>query len=108
MHKIQTIHTNEHNIWPRKPNMGENLARRWGLCSTLFSSVMESKYKERGPHYGVSFDTVAWMDNIEYHTYSFMLSKYHSLDDLLNYGTSTIQNNGTLSPHSGPIFNIAW
>jgi hypothetical protein len=40
-------------------------------------------------------------------TSSVMLSKYHSLDALLNYGTSTIQKNGTLSPPSGLIFNIA-
>jgi hypothetical protein len=47
------------------------------------------------------------MDATKYPTSSIILSKYHSLDALLNYGTSTIQNNGTLSPPSGPIFNIA-
>jgi len=42
-----------------KPNTGENLARSSGLFSSLFSSVMERKYKEIGTHYGVSFDTMA-------------------------------------------------
>jgi hypothetical protein len=29
------------------------------------------------------------------------------LDALLNYGTSTMLKNGTPSPPSGPVFNIA-
>jgi hypothetical protein len=69
---------------------------------------MESKYKERDTHYGVVFDTVAWMAITKSSTSSVMLSKYHSLDSLLNYGTSTIQKNGTPSPPSILVFNIAW
>jgi hypothetical protein len=36
-----------------------------------------------------------------------LFSKYHSLDVMLNYGTSTIQKNGNPSPPSGSVFNLA-
>jgi hypothetical protein len=39
--------------------------------------------------------------------YLFYAIKSHSLDGLLNYGTITIQNNGTPSLPSNLIFNIA-
>jgi len=44
---IHTIHIIEHKMYQLqgKPNTGENPARRWGLCSILFSSVMGNKYK---------------------------------------------------------------
>jgi hypothetical protein len=56
---IHHPHTNEHKIYPRKPNAREKIARRSSLFFALFSSVMESKYKERGTHYGIVLDTVA-------------------------------------------------
>jgi hypothetical protein len=58
----QTIHNIEHKMYLGKPGMGENPTRRWGLWSTVFSLVMKCKYKERGSHDGVSFDTMSWMD----------------------------------------------
>jgi PP-loop superfamily ATP-utilizing enzyme len=54
-----TIHRNEHKMLLREPNMGENPARRRGLCSALFFSVIKCNYKERGTDYGVSMGTMA-------------------------------------------------
>jgi hypothetical protein len=63
------------------------------LCS-LFFSYGKCKYKERGTHYGVSFDIVAeWMlQNLLLLCYAL---KIPLLDALLNYGTSTMLKNGT-------------
>jgi len=78
--KIYTIHTIEHKRCPRKPDMGENSYRRWGICYGLFSSIMKNKYKGRGTHYGVAFNIVSWTDTTESPTSSVILSKYHSCD----------------------------
>jgi hypothetical protein len=43
-----------------------------------FLQLWKCKYKERGTHYGVSFDIVACMAATKYSSSSVMLSKYHS------------------------------
>jgi hypothetical protein len=72
------------------------------LCALFF----KCKYKERGTLCGVAFDTVACMAA----TKSLLLCyglKIPFPGALLNYGTNTMLKNGTSSPPSGPIFNIA-
>jgi hypothetical protein len=71
----------------------------------LLSLFFKCKYKERGTLCGVSFDTMAYMDTKKYLLLCYDL-KLPLLGALLNYGTNTMLNNGTLSPPSSSIFNI--
>jgi hypothetical protein len=72
----------------------------------LFSIFFKCKYKEIGTLYGVTIDTMAYMDDIECFLLYYSL-RIPLLGSLLNYGTNAMLNNGTLSPTSDQIFNIA-
>ena len=54
-----TNHTNECNMWPRKPNMTETELEGNSYALISFLQLWKCKDKERDTHYGVSFDTVA-------------------------------------------------
>jgi len=71
------------------------------LCSLFF----KCKYKERGTHYRVVFDIVAYMDVTKY-LLLFNALKITLLDAMLNYGTNTMLKNGTPYPLSDLVFNI--
>jgi len=72
----------------------------------LYSLFFKSKYNERGSLCGISFDNVAYM-NTRKSLLLFCALKIPLLGDLLNYGTNTMLNNGTSSPPSGLVLNIA-
>jgi hypothetical protein len=72
------------------------------LCSLFF----KCKYKERDTLCGVAFAIVACMDATKSLLLCYAL-KIPLLGDLLNYGTNTVLKNGTPSPPSDPVFNIA-
>ena len=49
-----------------------------------------------------------WLESLLQNLPPLLCSQVPILDVFLYYGTNTMLKNGTLSPHSGPIFNIAW
>jgi len=56
----------------------------------------------------MEFPLTLWLENGYYIIFSFFVMLSNPiLDVMLNHGTSTMLKNGTLSPPSGPIFNIA-
>jgi hypothetical protein len=69
------------------------------LWSLFFSYENENKKK-------MALTMEFPMTTIDSSSYPFYALKSHSLDALLNYGISTIQKNGTLSPLNGSVFNI--
>jgi len=72
------------------------------LCFNFF----KCKYKERGTRCGVTFDIMACMVATKSLLLYYAL-KIPLLDALLNHGRNTMLRNGTFSPPSGPIFNLA-
>ena len=87
--------------------MGENLARRSGLYSVLFSFVIKYNYKERGALH-MDFPLTLQLEWILYNLITpLFFSQNTLLDIFLNYGTITMLNNGALSPPSRLLFNIA-
>jgi hypothetical protein len=43
-----TIHKNEHKMNIGKSDIGQNLARRWGICSAFFYLVMKMQIQRKG------------------------------------------------------------
>jgi hypothetical protein len=72
----------------------------------LYSLLFKYKYKERGTLCGVTFDTLACMATKKSLLLCYAL-KISLLGVFLNYGTNTVLKNGTPSPPSGMVFNIA-
>jgi hypothetical protein len=72
----------------------------------LDSIFFKCKYKEIDTLYGVSFDIVVCMVAAKYLIFCYAL-KIPVLGASLNYGTNKMLKNGTASPPSVLVFNIA-
>ena len=77
------------------------------MLYSLFISYKNEHTKEWELTMELAFDTVAWMTATKSSSSSAILTKYNSQMFFSVMEQDTMQNNRTLSPPSGSIFNIA-